>query len=398
MNLVFITNARFTQNNKGEVFGIHTSINKNTFNHYLKVFNKIIVVGRVEITDDIDYSKAVRLDSDKISILPLPYFIGLKGYIFNNRKVKKLLINYLSIDAAIILRVPGSFGRMSAIILKKMKKPFGVEVAGDPWDLYAPKTFNHPLRSLLRYQGYFSLKRTVSKTSAAIYVTKNALQNRYPTKKNTYSTFASNVLIKKEEFKSKPNLLLEKEEYTLISIGTLDQMYKGPDDLLKAILILKNNFNLFVKLKWLGEGKYKNELINRSIVMGIGDRVEFMGSIKPKQMVIDMLDESDIFVLASRTEGLPRALIEAMSRGLPCISTNVGGIPELLNSSELVSKNDSVNLAKKTFKVLSNFDYANKLAKDNLIKSYEYEYELINERRIDFYKYVKSLTMSYKNN
>jgi len=153
MNLVFITNARFTQNNKGEVFGIHTSINKNTFNHYLEIFNKIIVVGRVEITDNIDYSKAVRLDSDKISILPLPYFIGLKGYIFNNSKIKKLLINYLSIDAAFILRLPGSFGRMSATILKKMNKPFGVEVTGDPWDLYAPKTFNHPLRFFLRYQG-----------------------------------------------------------------------------------------------------------------------------------------------------------------------------------------------------------------------------------------------------
>jgi len=205
-------------------------------------------------------------------------------------------------------------------------------------------------------------------------------------------------LIKEEEIKNEPKILIKKEKFNIISIGTLEQMYKGPDDLLKAILILKNNFNLFVKLKWLGEGKYKNEMINRSVAMGIEDRVEFMGSIKPKQMVIKILDDSDIFVLASRTEGLPRALIEAMSRGLPCISTNVGGIPELLNSRELVVKNDPIILAKAIFKVLSHIEYANKLAKDNLIKSYEYKYELINERRINFYEYIKRLTINYQNN
>lgn len=398
MNLVFITNARFTQNTKGEVYGIHTSINKNTFNHYLKVFNKVFVVGRVEITDDIDYKRTVRLDSINISILPLPYFIGLKGYILNYAKIKMQLIKYLSLDTAFILRVPGSFGRMSATILKKKNKPFGVEVAGDPWDVYAPKTFKHPLRFFLRFQGFYSLKNSVAKTSAAIYVTRNALQKRYPTKKDIYTTYASNVLIKKEEFKRKPKYLTKKEKYTIVSIGTLDQMYKGPDDLLNALSILKNEFNLYVRLNWLGEGKHKSDMIKRSVDIGICNRVKFLGVIKPKQRLNEIMDKSDVFVLASRTEGLPRSLIEAMSRGLPCISTNVGGIPELLNSSELVSKNDPKNLAKKIYEVLTTPDYANKLASDNLKKSHEYEYDLINNRRLDFYNKVKKLTESYQNN
>lgn len=396
MDLVFITNARFTQNSKGEVYGIHTSINKNTFNHYLKIFNRVFVVGRVEITDNIDYSSAVRLDSDNISILPLPYFIGLKGYIVNTSKIREELVKYLSLDAAFIFRVPGSFGRMSATILKKRNKPFGVEVAGDPWDVYAPKTFKHPLRIFLRFQGYYSLKSCVSKSSAAIYVTKNILQKRYPTKKNIYSTYASNVLIKEEEFKKEPKILFKKEKYTIVSIGTLDQMYKGPDDLLNAIYILKNKLKLHVSLNWLGEGKYKDEMIRKAVELEIDDRVKFMGSIKPKQRLNEILDQSDIFVLASKTEGLPRVLIEAMSRGLPCVSTNVGGIPELLDSSELVSKNDPNNLAKKIYKVLTSPVYANKLAENNLKKSHEYEYNLINNRRLNFYNEIKNLTKKYQ--
>ena len=49
--------------------------------------------------------------------------------------------------------------------------------------------------------------------------------------------------------------------------------------------------------------------------------------------------------LASRTEGLPRALIEAMAAGLPCIGTRVGGIPELLDDEALVAPGDAEALA-----------------------------------------------------
>ena len=50
-------------------------------------------------------------------------------------------------------------------------------------------------------------------------------------------------------------------------------------------------------------------------------------------------------MLASRTEGLPRALIEAMAAGLPCIGTRVGGIPELLDDEALVAPGDAEALA-----------------------------------------------------
>lgn len=78
--------------------------------------------------------------------------------------------------------------------------------------------------------------------------------------------------------------------------------------------------------------------------LGIADRVRFEGQ-QPADRVADELRRADLFVLASRTEGLPRALIEAMAAGLPCIGTRVGGIPELLDDEALVAPGDAEALA-----------------------------------------------------
>ena len=63
--------------------------------------------------------------------------------------------------------------------------------------------------------------------------------------------------------------------------------------------------------------------------------------------VIGILRRSDVVVLSSKTEGLPMVLLEAMSAGVPCIATAVGGIPQLLSDGGgvVVPPQDSESLA-----------------------------------------------------
>ena len=82
----------------------------------------------------------------------------------------------------------------------------------------------------------------------------------------------------------------------------------------------------------IGEGRYRGEL--QQLATGLGVDTHFTSQLKRAE-VMTQLDRADLFVLASRTEGLPRALLEAMARGLPCVATRVGGIPELLDDDVL---------------------------------------------------------------
>ena len=70
--------------------------------------------------------------------------------------------------------------------------------------------------------------------------------------------------------------------------------------------------------------------------LGVEEQTVFLGSM-PHEKVIEWLDTIDVYIQPSLQEGLPRALIEAMSRGLPCIGTNAGGTGELLEPDYIIS-------------------------------------------------------------
>ncbi|OQX78464.1 MAG: hypothetical protein B6D61_05435 [Bacteroidetes bacterium 4484_249] len=394
MDLIFVTNARFSKTSDGKIYGHFTSLTSGSFKHYLKVFDKIRVIARIEESQSNTFGNTEPINNKNVEILGVPYFLGPYQFLTQKRKIKKKLKDYLNKDAAVICRIPGALGHMAANILSKEKRLYAVEVAGDPIDVFAPGTFKHPFRFFFKYYGYFRLKKGVQNAIAALYVTERALQKRYPVKKGVYSTNASNVIIDQDFIVPKAKKLTTKNNYSIISVGTLDQMYKGPDVLLKAIKILiTRGYN--VNLIWLGDGKYKKDMEYLAKKLMIDKHVKFAGIIKPAAKVINYLDNSDLFVLPSRTEGLPRALIEAMARGLPCISTNIGGIPELLSENSLVPINDSKVLARRIEIFLKDLPMTNQLAEENLEKVKNYSYDILNKRRRLFYQYIKNNTKQF---
>ncbi len=115
------------------------------------------------------------------------------------------------------------------------------------------------------------------------------------------------------------------------------------------------------------------------------DQIEFLGAM-PHGKVINWLDNIDIYIQPSLTEGLPRALIEAMSRGVLAIGSDAGGIPELLDDKYIVrniSKNiDDISgilelIDKNTMRIQ---------AKRNFEESKKYDRERIEKNRKDFFE------------
>ena len=103
---------------------------------------------------------------------------------------------------------------------------------------------------------------------------------------------------------------------------------KGIDILIKAwnkVVQMENNLKLII----LGSGPQELELKRLSESLKLADSVEFRGAVHD---VEKYLRDADLFVLPSRAEGLSNSLLEAMSRGIPCIATKVGGNTELLGA------------------------------------------------------------------
>jgi glycosyltransferase involved in cell wall biosynthesis len=97
-------------------------------------------------------------------------------------------------------------------------------------------------------------------------------------------------------------------------------------------------------------------------------------------------------VLPSRTEGLPRVIVEAMARALPCVASNVGGIPELLHPEDMVASNDPGALAAKIKQVLTSPARLNEMSIRNLAKAQEFRPHVLEERRTRFYRFLHDVT------
>jgi glycosyltransferase involved in cell wall biosynthesis len=112
-----------------------------------------------------------------------------------------------------------------------------------------------------------------------------------------------------------------------VSVGRL-VWAKGYDDFIKAFASVSSQVpNAYAVI--LGGGELHSVLWAEIQDAGLTKRIILFGHCEPK-MVLSVLKASDIFVMSSRSEGVPYALLEAAAQGLPILATQCGGIPEIL--------------------------------------------------------------------
>lgn len=138
---------------------------------------------------------------------------------------------------------------------------------------------------------------------------------------------------------------LASEPLRLLNVGRLVPE-KGQDILLRALSLVRER-GISFRLDIIGGGELNNELLGLAEVLKIDDSVVFHGA-QSERFVRELHLQADLFVLPSRTEGLPVACIEALAMGTPTIATRVNGIPELIEhdvSGLLVDPEDVAGLA-----------------------------------------------------
>jgi glycosyltransferase involved in cell wall biosynthesis len=387
LDVVVTIEYRFERTTDGATW-TDTLFDAQFWSRYLDVFDRILIVGRCREVSA-PSPRSTRVDSDRVTVVDLPHYIGPLQYLrvlrAFRRRLKSLRPHRSS--SAFIFRVPS---QIAEALLKVVKpKTYAVEVIGDPYDVFAPGAVKHPLRPLLRWKFGRDLRRLCSRANAAAYVTERALQRRYPASVAAVRVHYSSIELRDEALASSArHFTTPPGNPRIVAVGTLDQMYKGFDVLIDAVAIARTR-GLNASLTIVGGGKHEQELRQLS-----SDRevpVTFTGRLAGPAAVREHLDRADLFVMPSRQEGLPRALIEAMARALPAIGTRVGGIPELLDDDFIVQPDDVNALASAMIDLCASPVRLTAASSHNLEVAKRYRSSELSARRRAFYSAYRDI-------
>ena len=143
--------------------------------------------------------------------------------------------------------------------------------------------------------------------------------------------------------------------------------------ILKDILKQRDDYICYV----IGGGSEQNELAKEIKQIGLEDKIKILGQ-KPNSDIQKFYQISNIFINPTYTEGFPRVLIEAMASGLPIVTTNAGGIKDILGDKQkefMVDIKDREDFAKKLEELINDEHKQKELSQENLeqVKKYSTE-------------------------
>ena len=170
-----------------------------------------------------------------------------------------------------------------------------------------------------------------------------------------------------------------------MTCAAIDVRYKGQQFVIKSIPTL-NKKGIRVNYYCVGQGS-ESYLRKVAKKCGVQDQVHFTGSVTHDE-IFDLLDECDIYLQPSLQEGLPRALVEAMSRGCPSIGAKTGGIPELLPEECIIPKKSVSGISETIVKMVE--EGLDKYSDNSFNRAENFQKTKLDKRRNNYFEYIKT--------
>lgn len=352
---------------------------------YVDTFGELYILNRSgEMPDNQSEKGYVEASGDGVIFLDaIPIFTPI-SFAKEYPKIKKTVIEQVAKSEYTIIRLDSFLGLIAAEYCRTHNKKYLIEVVGCVWDSFWNKGATG---KLVAYPLYKKMQYEIKHAPYAVYVTSQFLQGRYPT--GGRNTNISNVHLgqqKQEELDKRLEKIAGFDEtgvVNLVTVASVQVRYKGQDTVIRALSELKKRGIINYRYHLIGGGddSYLRGLAEKC---GVSDQVVFHGSMNHGK-VMDFLDDCDVYIQPSKQEGLPRALIEAMSKGLLCFGTKVAGIPELLDPNMIFSTKSNAYLEIANLLVSVNKEMMENEAKRNFEEAKKYEGHILEKRRKDFF-------------
>lgn len=379
MKLLFIHDHPFYKENNIVFSG--GGLPSIVWNNYLNYFKRVFVYGRrsYNIKD-----KKVTSSFNKVHFELTENYNGVKDFFFYYPKIKKELELLINKSDVVLVRLPSILGFVGAHIAFENKKKVIVEQVGNAFE--AMNTTGSLLGKISAPILHSINKKIVSRADYVSYVTISKLQEEYPSKGLTASV--SNVVL--ESIYSKEQINLERFSNEAIKIGLIggfDTRYKGQDILIKAISLLPLDSQKNIELYFVGKGN-ANWLLNLSKKLKLYNNIKFIGPMESGKEIFDFLSTMSLYVQPSLTEGMPRALLEAMSVGCPVLGSKVGGIPDVIEKDHLHTPGDYKMLFSQINDLIEDRDLLTKESFRSVDVVKKFKKNLLDLKRKEFYNQI----------
>ncbi|MEG1644401.1 MAG: glycosyltransferase family 4 protein [Alistipes sp.] len=373
-----------------------SKIGYNIYQRYLRVFEKLRVAVRVRVVDNINFplSLYTPIDDCRIEIYPLPFFQGPKEYILQYIPTQLKARNAsVGCDAG-IFRMPSVIGQLLCKKFKATRTPYAIEVVANAET--GAKTSSNIIHRLLLTKMNRDIKSLCGAADGVAYVTRDALQQIYPCNNNAFTTHYSSINLLDSFYINTPRKYVSKQVFEIIHVAySISGKWKGHKQLIYMIKkVVDKGYN--VKVTFVGKGKAIPEFEKLAKSLNIDRYVSFVGVLDTTTLR-EYLLHADMMVFPTWAEGLPRVIIEACAVGLPCISSPIDGIPELLSKDVLFMPDEIDKYADKIIEIISTPSYYEKLSRDNLLTSKNYQNIILQSRRDLFYTELKNIALKHSN-
>lgn len=328
--------------------------NKKIVQRYKMIADHVVFLSREDASLGGDGQYNI-IDEPNFEFVGVKNFKSLKG-LRHIPEVKRIVQQAVK-DADYIVARTSDLGYYAVRYAKKYGKMVLVEVVGCSRDAL----WYYSLKGkFLALSAYMREKAMVRDADYALYVTEHFLQDRYPSKGKSLAcsdveitNFDDHILKKRIE------KIRNMEDKTIVmgTLAAVDVRYKGYETVIKAIRKLeKQGYHIRYKIAGPGNPEWLRKVVRKNHL----EKNVIIESAMSHEDVFIWLDDIDIYIQPSYgAEGLPRALVEAMSRACPCIGSTAGGIVELLSKQFIFKKRNEKALRR----------VIRKYTKENMIES-----------------------------
>jgi glycosyltransferase involved in cell wall biosynthesis len=362
-----------------QYYGMH--INDRIRQRYLSLGDHVTFMMRVRQRSSEEILKFAPIKQEYFSVVNVPDFKSLTGYLTKRGQAKKIIAAAVKEHEVIVARLPSAIGTLAVRYALRHKKPLLVEYVACTFDAY----WNYNWKGkLIAYFKMWEQQRIMRHVPYVIYVTNNFLQSRYPTKGKHIACSDVELQPLEEQVLDQRLEILKawdgKRPLVMTTLAALDVPYKGQCDVVEAIALLKRKSILF-KYKIVGKGDSASlKLLVRKL--DVEDLVEIVGPLSHDK-VFELLKNIDLYIQPSKQEGLPRALVEAMSMACPALGSRLAGIPELIANRMTFTPGSVKQIEEKLCGLTK--DILIEEARTNFEEVKKYQQHLLSKRRKDFY-------------